>query len=89
MAEYLENQYIPGIMREPLPIPLRHDDHVLERLELVEDEEEIHALYLDLHLPRAPSVIRDRTNPMEQYNEEGFRARFRVTKSATIAMHLL
>ena len=74
-------------MRDPLPI--RHKpNHVLERLELLEHQE-IHELYLDLHPPRAPRVIRDRTNLMEEYNEEEFTAQFRVTKSATIGMHCI
>ena len=33
---------------------------------------------------RVPLVFRDRTNPMEEHNEEEFGIRFRVTKRAVI-----
>ena len=36
--------------------------------------------------PPAPRVFRDRANPMEEFNEEEFRARFRVTKHAATGM---
>ena len=44
--------------------------------------------YIELALLdlRAPRVFRDRANPMEQYDEEEFRARFRVRKHAITGM---
>ena len=54
-------------------------------IDVLEDMEhrDIVAAYVDLYPPRIPRVYRDRSNPMEEYNDEEFRVRFRMTKAAT------
>lgn len=51
-----------------------------------DDYDEIAAEYLEQFPQQVPRVFRDRTNPMESYNDEDFRVRFRVTKPAAIGM---
>ena len=48
------------------------------------DDDELEHQYQEMFPPRVPRVFRDRTNPMETYNEEEFRDRFRLTKRAAM-----
>jgi hypothetical protein len=65
----------------------RDNPYFINVLEEEDDEyEELAAEYLQQFPPRVPRQFRDRSNPMEAYNDEEFRVRFRVTKPVAIGM---
>ena len=66
---------------------MERDAIIFEEEDELEDVyEELVQGYLERFPPRVPRRFRDHSNPMEDYNEEEFRQRFRVSKQVATGM---
>lgn len=65
-------------------------EHLFRFADLIQQElDDIENQIADLEIPRKPYTVKPRLDPMQEYSDDEFRRRFRLTKRSVIYLHSL